>query len=349
MFYFLHISKCAGTSFIGLARKNVSLFRPDATGNPLNPLTGERISYWLWNASEQGYFLSSPHWQLIANEKQLGQETLFFEGVTYMTILRDPIDRLFSQYQFKIGKPYRSLPLEERGHKFAHFLTREGVDWWQNTLIANLTYRGKRHALKDRLEKAKERLGQFDHVFLMDNLSADIAVLAQYGWRHVELPWKNAGTPGERKWSAARQALQPYPEILKQFLRANEADLELYAYACELAERRKTELPQLRRIPRAPQRIVPNSRNFEFLVISAYDAFLGGYQRAAIEILNRAEELPEAKRCDYCGMSFAEFGLRAFNQPKRAYRERRALQEENWQGRKTAATDEAAKRETPQT
>ena len=70
---------------IGLARTNVFLFRPEATGNPLNPLTGERISYWLRNADEQQYFLTA------------GAGESFFDGVIYCTILRDPIDLLFSQ------------------------------------------------------------------------------------------------------------------------------------------------------------------------------------------------------------------------------------------------------------
>src|SRR6185312_15252061 len=133
--YFLHITKCAGTSFVTLARKNVSLFRPGANGNPLNPLTSKRLRYWTWTPAEQRYFLSSGLCELVANENQLGADFEFYADVRYITILRDPLDRLFSEYQFRM-RPDKTKSIEERGRLFANFLERDqGTRWRRNTLL----------------------------------------------------------------------------------------------------------------------------------------------------------------------------------------------------------------------
>src|ERR1044071_8786024 len=143
MFYFLHITKCAGSSFIQLARKNVSLYFPNANGNPLNPLTGQRLNYWCWSPAEQCYFLTTPLWQLVANEREMGRDAPFIDGVVYVPVLREPLDRIFSEYQFTIERPYQERPLEERGRRFALFLKNRGTRWRRNTLLRTLTYRAR--------------------------------------------------------------------------------------------------------------------------------------------------------------------------------------------------------------
>ena len=239
MFYFLHITKCAGTSFIALARKNVSLFRPGANGNPLNPLTSNRLRYWTWRPEEQRYLLSSDWFELIANENQLGVDHQFFAGVTYITILRDPLDRLFSEYQFRSRSPEKGIPLEIRGRRFAAFLENRGVHWRRNTLVTALSHRGD--PPRERLQLAKQRLLQFDHLFLTDTLSEDMETLARYGWRHLEVPWKNtpAGSENAAGWSVAREALRDHPKLLAQLTTEHEADLELYVFAQALVAGRR--------------------------------------------------------------------------------------------------------------
>jgi len=328
VFYFLHISKCAGSSFVELARRNVPLFRPNANGNPLNPLTGERIRFWHWSLAEQHHFLSSPRWQFVANELQIGSEAPFLEGVTYVTILREPIERLFSAFQFSIGKPDKSLPLEERGEDFAQFLKNKGTQWRRNHLVAALTYRSKR-LVEERLELAKQRLAQFDHVLLMDDLGAQIGAFAQYGWSNLEFPWKNAGSRGEANWSAARRALAKYPELLGPLLEENAADLDLYAFAHQLVERRKSEPPNLERVPRLAVRAMPESANFEFLVTCAYEAFLSGDHGRAGDILAAAGKLPEAGQFDHGLESFAKVALLRFKDPLRAYRQVRRKKQQS--------------------
>ncbi len=333
MFYFLHISKCAGYSFVRLARENVSLYIPNANGNPINLITGERLRFWRWTEAEQRYFLTSPFWQFVANENQMGREPYFFEGVTYVTILRDPIDRLFSGYQFAIEKPGKDEPLEERGRKFAAFLqNRGGLNWKRNYLLSTMTYQDREHS-GDRLELAKERLTQFDHVFLMNNLGNDINALSRDGWTNLDLPWRNTAAPGEADWSAARTALKGHPDVLESLIEANQQDLELYAFAQQLVERRKSEPPKLDRIP-ARERKMPESDNFEFVTTCAYEAHLSDDADRCAELLEEASDLPEASEIEARRRDFMEFALRRFGAPKRAEREhRRKAREKKAQAR----------------
>ncbi len=325
MFYFLHITKCAGTSFIALARKNVSLFRPGANGNPLNPLTSNRLQYWTWRQEEQRYFLSSDWFQLVANENQLGVDHRFFEGVIYLTILRDPLDRLFSEYQFRTRSPEKGVPLEMRGRKFAAFLEHDhGVRWRKNTLVTALSHRGG--SPRQRLQLAKQRLLQFDHVFLMDTLSENVKTLAQYGWGHVELPWKNtpAAPDNAAGWSVAREALRHHPKLLEQLTAEHELDLELYAFAKALATGQNASLPRPQRARRSDIGQMPESDNFEFLLFCAYEAFLKDDRPQSIALLGHAGNLREADEIfDGSADSFVEYALERFSAPKRIERERR--------------------------
>ena len=182
MIYFLHISKCAGTSFVALARSNLRLFTPSANGNPIDILHAKRLKFWRWTPAEQRYFLSSPAWDMVANERWMGESGEFFAGVSYVTILRDPIDRLFSAWQFTRNKEAQDESLGRRGQKFAHFLqTDSSLQWRRNYLISALTSRERARA-GNCLELAMRRLDRFDHVFLMENLAEDIVAMSREGW-----------------------------------------------------------------------------------------------------------------------------------------------------------------------
>ncbi|HEX5422577.1 MAG TPA: sulfotransferase family 2 domain-containing protein [Candidatus Acidoferrales bacterium] len=336
MFYFLHITKCAGTSFIALARKNVSLFRPCANGNPLNPLTSNRLQFWTWQPDEQRHFLSSGLCELIANENQLGLHHQFYEGVIHITILRDPLDRLFSEYQFRSRGPENDVPLEMRGRRFAAFLENErGVSWRRNTLVTALSYRGGDST--ERLDLAKQRLLQFDHVFLTDTLSEDMKVLGKYGWDHLQVPWKNtpAGTEKAAGWSVAREALRDHPKLLEQLSAEHSLDLELFAFAKAHFARRAANVEQPQRAPLPSTREMPESDNFEFLLYCAYEAHLKGDESGCMTFLSRAGRFPEADEIfEGRGKAFVKRALQRFSAPKRVEKERR---QKRRRGRWTAA------------
>jgi hypothetical protein len=338
MIYFLHVSKCAGSSFIALARRNARLFQPNANGNPINPITGDRLKFWRWTPKEQHYFLSSPVWDLVANENQLGPRMKFLEGVSYVTVLREPIDRLFSAWQFAVEKPGKEEPLEERGRKYAQFLRTGGLQWRRNYLLSTITYQERRDG-RERLAVAKQRLEQFDHVFLMDSLAADVGAMAREGWTHLDLPWRNTAAPGEVSWSAARAALSDYPDVLRDLIGENKEDIELYDFACELVATRKTEPINLTR-ELAGRREMPDSDDFEFLVCCAYEAYLQNNESGCTELLARAEKHPDATDVDIRkNKTFGEFALRRFGAPERGLKEHR---------RKSRAKKEQARAEAAQ-
>ena len=326
MFYFLHISKCAGSTFVELAGRNTTPFRPNANGNPLNPLTGKRIPIWHWNSAEQQYLLSSPICGLIANENNLGHHVEFYERVVYVTILRDPIDRLFSYYQFNYGRPDKDQPLEERGRKFAKFLkNKTGTEWRKNSLVTALTYPSRKKVTSSRLQLAKKRLAQFDHVFIMDNLAEQVSVLSQYGWAHLGVAWRKASQPGETasRWSAAREALARYPKVLERLMAQNEEDLELYAFARELAEQCKSAPPRLERLAAPSTRVMPESNHFEFLIFCAYETFLKKDTAHCLKLLRSAAEQPAAKPVKPgSAEDFIAFALDRFAAPERVEKER---------------------------
>jgi hypothetical protein len=209
------------------------------------------------------------------------------------------------------------------------------MNWRRNYLLGTLTYQERRDP--QRLDLAKQRLEQFDHVFLMDTLADDIRVLAKHGWTDVDLPWRNTAAPGEASWSAARAALRGHPDILKRLIDAHAEDIELYDYARAMAEHRKTEPAKIERRP-AVSREIPESDNFEFILICAYEAYLNQDEARCRELLKQAETFPEAAEVNIRkNRNLTEFALRRFGAPERAEKEHRKMAREKKAARASAA------------
>jgi hypothetical protein len=301
-------------------------------------LRGKRLKFWRWAPAEQRYFLSSPAWDMVANERWMGEAVKFFAGVSYVTILREPIDRLFSAWQFGLDKPSREEPLESRGQRFAQFLQGDGgLGWRRNYLLSKLLW-PEHTGDGNRLELGMRRLDQFDHVFLTENLASDIAAMSREGWSHLELPWRNAGAPGNAGWSAAREALKDHPDLLAGLIRENQDDVELYAYAQSLAERRKANEVRPAREP-AGEREMPPGSNLDFLVCCAYEAHLMKDEARCLELLGQAESHFRAKRIDIgSARNLTEFALLRFRQPRRVLQQH-VRQTEAKQSAKRAPTE----------
>src|SRR5262249_40138776 len=111
-------------------------------------------------------------------------------------------------------------------------------------------------------------------------------------------------------------------DVLERLIEANQQDVELYDYACDLVQRRKSEPPKLDRVP-AVERRMPESDNFEFIVTCAYEAHLSGDEARRAELLERAAGMPEAEEIERQRRNFVEFAMRRFNGPERAEKEHR--------------------------
>jgi hypothetical protein len=202
--------------------------------------------------------------------------------------------------------------------------------------VTALTHRGGSHA--DRLQLAKQRLLEFDHIFLTDTLSEDMKTLERYGWQHLEVPWKNApaGAENAAGWSIAREALRDHPKLLEQLNAEHEIDLELYAFAKSLVSGSGSGSPRPKRVPLS-DREMPGGDNFEFLLFCAYEAFLKNDRPGCLALLHRAGRLPAAAEIfDGPSEDFVEHTLERFGSPKRVERERR--QKRRRKGSAIAAT-----------
>jgi hypothetical protein len=324
MFYFLHLHKCAGSTFVDLAESNgVVLFKPNANGNPLNPLTGKRWAFWEWDEIEQRYLASSQHFGFIANERELGREHEFYEGVTYVVNLRDPIERMLSHFEWRYRDKFDSeRSAHERAKAFVDYVGSHKSVWWaENYFVHALTHssgksgRTERPAL-DLLSLAKKRLENFDRIFFVDRFDSDVLAMKAYGWTPAERRLKSLSSDGAAR-ASVRDALSEFPDMLKRILSRNEDDLELYAYARRIADERGRAVPARRFTASRHER--PESNRFEFLLFCAHEAHVLGRSAECRELLASARDL--ATPADLDGIergAFVETAAARFASPVKA-------------------------------
>jgi len=69
-------------------------------GNP--SAGGIQIPFWEWEWAEQHKFLQQSEHNFVANEHCIGQHFIIAEGIRYVTILRDPLDRTYSHFLHEV-------------------------------------------------------------------------------------------------------------------------------------------------------------------------------------------------------------------------------------------------------
>jgi hypothetical protein len=352
MFYFLHLHKCAGSSFVDLAQSNgVKLFTPNGNGNPLNPLTGRRWAFWEWDEAEQRYLASSQHFGLIANERELGREHEFYEGVTYVVILRDPIERMLSHFEWRYRETLKgNRTTRDRAKAFTDYLQNHKSVWWaENYFVHAFTYSSGRNGAAarpaaDLLGLAKQRLENFDHIFFVDRFDADVGAMHTYGWKPVERRLKSL-TGGGPTRAGVREALLEFSDVWNKIRSRNEDDFDLYAHARTLADRRdRRQVPNRKFTVSRHER--PESDRFEFLLYCAYEAHVLGESADSRMLLGEA--LQHAADDDLDGQSretFVDTALARFAVPARAaVRPERQTARDQRVASKSAARAEKAQR-----
>lgn len=142
---FLHIHKCAGSFFIGLVRKLPNQIVPSNDGLITCPFLRSRSShlkklcgtsqnavlpFWNWPSQVQARYFSALNYTFIANERWLGHTVKDHDNhspdslhVEYVTIIRNPLDRIASHFHY--ARMYPASALHGRNLSLASFI-RDG-------------------------------------------------------------------------------------------------------------------------------------------------------------------------------------------------------------------------------
>ena len=187
----------------------------------------------------------------IASEGPLPDALPLDGNYAMMTMLRNPLDRVYSSYrwwQFMVTAMPHS-PVECHAYwvpssstttiTFLEWVREYYPDNWVTRELAGLSAlykkdaRGKAAPLTAaEVHRAKQRLHYFAALLIMERPEGSQLLLQQrFGWNEVDLAAHRAGSNVN---SSASRELSP--EVLMQLRELNKHDLEVFAYALELHE-----------------------------------------------------------------------------------------------------------------
>jgi hypothetical protein len=221
---YVHLPKCGGTTF----NRIIEWEYPPLEVFSIDP------SFFRWSYQ---HLLRWPqerlaHIKVFKGHMPFGLHKWLSQPATYITVLRDPIDRAISQYYFHLT--HRLQP----GHRLAKNLTM--IEFGRTLPYKNVQTKllsGLDHGYDfmagecsaDELELAKRNLAtRFSMVGLTERFDESLALAKlQFGWRIEQYADFNVtqGRPQKDKISAAAR---------EQIAEFNRFDVELYRYASEL-------------------------------------------------------------------------------------------------------------------
>lgn len=230
---FVHIPKAAGSSLQDIIVRHYQGCRGFRfTGDP------ERMAAFAALTQEE-----RDGFDLLQGHVHFGLHTLLSRPATYITMLRDPVDRVVSHYHFVAANASHYLHPQIGGlslHEYAvtrasHELDNDQVRWLCAADHFDVPVGRVSRAM---VEEAKWNLANaFEVVGLMERFDESLSCLAAaFGWRNVAAPTrKNA--------NRHRPALQEVPQAtLDSIRRINRYDVELYEFALGLFEEQLARL-----------------------------------------------------------------------------------------------------------
>ncbi len=226
MIYYLHVTYTAGTTIIGLAKKN-GLRLPPTVGSIWNPegvpfpeLQSQYLKSGFQMVSNEGYQGMNPvYMPPHVNEK--GYYTRFDDmmvdgKILFVTTWRNPVVKL-------------------------HYRDGWGVHWWltQNTnnyYLRKMVGKGKSGSILTRqdVELAKQRMRQFTVILILEWLTHSVPLLCMVlQWESCDLEPRHHKSTSTAHVNSTREGFgsdQAYAFVLER----NRLDMELYEYAVEL-------------------------------------------------------------------------------------------------------------------
>jgi hypothetical protein len=226
---YLHIPKAAGTTLSVILEERLK-----ETGRVLNLRDTRKAVEELTGLPQA----QRDQLQLVRGHFPYGIHECLRQPYEYITILRDPVERLISHYYYVLRKPihylYPRVTSEKMGLKEYALgrLSRE-LDNGQVRQISGNFYRDPRgQCSRDLLDQAKENLrDRFAVVGLAERFDETVLLLSQkFGWKDLFYVRQNVTRDRPR-----REQLPA--DVLEAIKAASSLDLELYAFATELFER----------------------------------------------------------------------------------------------------------------
>jgi hypothetical protein len=232
---FLHIPKAAGTTFANIILRQ---FPSDAVCR-ISPYAPEKF---ISSAEDERRSI-----KLLLGHMEFGLHQFLPQPSTYITMLRDPVERVRSTYNFILRKPEHPYHQALREGKVGLMefvergISRIDTDNGQVRLLSGV----QNHSVplgkctREMLEKADENLkAYFSVVGLVERFDESLTLMRrQFGWR----------PPFYRKMNVSKRLIgaERLDEDTKELIRErNVFDLELYDRAARRLEDRLKEQPE---------------------------------------------------------------------------------------------------------
>ena len=232
MLCYIHVPKCGGTTFRSILDSQFDLTEicPAGTPGDFKALSDEDLARYRLLRGHFGYNI----------RERLPREPVF------VTMLRDPVDRVVSMYHFWRESPVNPNARAKTGEQAAKELSfkdflrsdiRRVVWWTENTHVYQIadTVHTKKRKKPDRwkLDVAKEHLESFAFFGLSEHFDDSVALLTDtFGWP------PQGGAPNLNVTAGGRDERELDDETRALIEARVGLDIELYDFARELFERR---------------------------------------------------------------------------------------------------------------
>ncbi|MEM7791159.1 MAG: hypothetical protein AAF546_07150, partial [Verrucomicrobiota bacterium] len=174
IYYFLHIHKCGGSSLVNyLKSAGLCAYPHSKNGNPsylFDILPNGKVDsncwipFWDWSDKEQTDFYVNGGGNFYVNEWGLPSDFRPIQGITYLTLLRDPVRRVYSHYRelcaHGLNCDFRSF-LDDHPFQSSNFITRI------------LCGRKRGNLTEIDCERAISRLESLHGVFILEDQATD--------------------------------------------------------------------------------------------------------------------------------------------------------------------------------
>jgi hypothetical protein len=219
---FIHIPKTAGSTLLRIMEREYG----DAMFHvgPSEPVTIDRL-------------LSLPPDRLarlraVAGHLPFGLHELLDRPATYVTLLRDPVERIVSHFAYSARTPASPLhaQVEAAGHDLARYVSEAPAAAYfnngQTRLLGATDPRTSAPATQDTLVRAKENLSRYFSVIgTTERFDESLRLMADaFGW---SMP------PYRREKVSQNRPERVTKEQVRAIIERNELDAELYTFAAE--------------------------------------------------------------------------------------------------------------------